>query len=160
MTGVALRPAPPAVNSKYSNLHFVFFSASRLLQMVGRTQCVTTSRWTNASRRWRTKMGTPLVRAVCGPWTQPRWERCRRSCTSGGARTPSLFAGAWPGQVRTFEGLCLTFRSRFYVFNMSCSAQGHLLMKAGWKNWRMSGYVFTTSVVVDDNFLSKLSNNN
>lgn len=46
------------------------------------------------------------------------------------------------------------------MFNMSCSAQGHLLMKAGWKSWRMSGYVFTTSVVVDDNFLSKLSNNN
>lgn len=44
-------------------------------------------------------MATRPVKAVCGLSIQPRWRKCRMSCTSGVARTPSLFAGAWRGQV-------------------------------------------------------------
>lgn len=44
-------------------------------------------------------MGTRPVKAVFGLSIQPRWRKCRRSCTSGVARTLSLFAGAWRGQV-------------------------------------------------------------
>lgn len=44
-------------------------------------------------------MGVRRARAACGLSTRPRWRRCRRSCTSGVAKTPSQSAGAWRGQV-------------------------------------------------------------
>lgn len=44
-------------------------------------------------------MGTRLAKAVFGLSILPRWRKCRRSCTSGGARTPSVFAAAWRDQV-------------------------------------------------------------
>lgn len=40
------------------------------------------------------------AKAACGLSTRPRWRRCRRSCTSGVAKTPSQSAGAWRGQVK------------------------------------------------------------
>lgn len=74
--------------------------------MVGKTLSDTTCHWTSALRRWRTRMGTPLERAACGPWIQPKWRRCRRSFTSGDVKTLSLYAAAWPDQVCT-ESCCM-----------------------------------------------------
>lgn len=67
--------------------------------MGGRTRCATTSPSTSALSRSRTRAATRHVKAACGPSIQPRWRRCVRSCTSGGAKTPSRSAAAWRGQV-------------------------------------------------------------
>lgn len=69
-------------------------------RMGGRTLCATTSPSTSALSRSRTRAATRRVKAACGPSIQPRWRRCVRSCTSGGAKTPSRSAAAWRGQVR------------------------------------------------------------
>lgn len=74
-------------------------SIVRQLQTDGRTRCATTSPSTSASSRSRTRAATRRAKAACGPSIQPRWRRCARSCTSGGAKTPSRSAAAWRGQV-------------------------------------------------------------
>lgn len=81
----------------------------------GRTLCATTSPSTSASWRWKTKTATRLGRAVCGLSIQPRWRRCRMSWTSGVAKTPSLSAEAWRGQVQVPHAkheplFCLAFK--------------------------------------------------
>lgn len=69
-------------------------------RMGGRIRCATTSPSTSALSRSRTRAATRHVKAACGASIQPRWRRCVRSCTSGGAKTPSQSAAAWRSQVR------------------------------------------------------------
>nr|XP_036264468.1 forkhead box protein N1 isoform X6 [Pipistrellus kuhlii] len=90
------RIAPQASTDGHQPLFPKPIYSYRRRPMDGRILSAITSLSTNALRRWRTNREVPLVRAACGPSTQPRSTRCRRSCRSGRGKTPSLCARAWP----------------------------------------------------------------
>ncbi|XP_045427055.1 forkhead box protein N1 isoform X6 [Pipistrellus kuhlii] len=92
------RIAPQASTDGHQPLFPKPIYSYRRRPMDGRILSAITSLSTNALRRWRTNREVPLVRAACGPSTQPRSTRCRRSCRSGRGKTPSLCARAWPSR--------------------------------------------------------------